>query len=119
MERLEVINVRGLLALGGDHGANGTLDAGVKGVEVELEGVESVYHVYPATIPFLELLATLLHTPKRVPLKSRITEPEPLKTVPDGLGAPLPHSRHGAFHLFHSRISLESPRPAQIRVPER
>lgn len=90
MERLEVISVRSPLALGGVHGvALGTgSGVGVKGVEVELEEVESVYRVYPATIPFLELLATLMHTPKRVPLKSRVTEPEPLNTVPDGLGAP-------------------------------
>lgn len=75
MERLEVINVRGL-------------GLASKGVEVELEEVEAVYKVYPATVPFLELLSTLIHTPKRVPLKNRVTEPEPINTVPDNLGQP-------------------------------
>ncbi|EJD04791.1 uncharacterized protein FOMMEDRAFT_153883 [Fomitiporia mediterranea MF3/22] len=75
MERLEVINVRG----GG---------FASKGVEVELEEVESVHRVYPATIAFLELLCTLIHTPKRVPLKNRVTEPEPVNTVPENFGQP-------------------------------
>jgi nuclear pore complex protein Nup205 len=75
MERLEVLNVRGV-------------GFASKGVEVELEEVESVYTVYPATMPFLELLATLIHTPKRVSLKSRITEPEPINTIPENLGQP-------------------------------
>ncbi|CAK5271461.1 unnamed protein product, partial [Mycena citricolor] len=42
-----------------------------KGVEVELDEVEAVHRVYPATIPFLRLLATLIHTPKRIPLRER------------------------------------------------
>lgn len=75
MERLEVINVRG----GG---------FASKGVEIELDEVETAYKVYPATIPFLELLGTLIHTPKRVPLKTRVTEPEPINTVPENLGQP-------------------------------
>lgn len=75
MERLEVINVRG-----GNFAS--------KGIEVELEEVESLHRVYPATIPFLELLSTLIHTPKRVPLKNRVTEPEPINTIPENLGQP-------------------------------
>ncbi|KAH8115108.1 nucleoporin Nup186/Nup192/Nup205 [Phellopilus nigrolimitatus] len=87
MERLEVINVRG----GG---------FASKGVEVELEEVESVYKVYPATIPFLELLSTLIHTPKRVPLKNRVTEPEPINTVPENLGQPYRAPGIGPFVSF-------------------
>ncbi|KAI5120013.1 hypothetical protein M0805_008474 [Coniferiporia weirii] len=87
MERLEVINVRG----GG---------FASKGVEVELEEVESVYRVYPATIPFLELLSTLIHTPKRVPLKGRVTEPEPINTVPENLGQPYRAPGIGPFVGF-------------------
>ncbi|TDL27118.1 hypothetical protein BD410DRAFT_714859 [Rickenella mellea] len=87
MERLEVINVRG----GG---------IASKGVEVELEEIESVYKVYPATIPFLELLSTLIHTPKRVPLKNRIMEPVPINTIPDNLGQPYRHPGIGPFVSF-------------------
>ncbi|KAL5524938.1 hypothetical protein ACEPAF_8807 [Sanghuangporus sanghuang] len=87
MERLEIINVRG----GG---------FGPKGVEIELEEVESVYRVYPATTAFLELLGTLIHTLKRVPLKSRVTEPEPINTIPENLGAPYRAPGIGPFINF-------------------
>ncbi|CAL1713365.1 unnamed protein product [Somion occarium] len=80
MERLEVINVRGSTAMGP------TIPA-VKGVEVELEEVESTFKMYPATIAFLKLLSTLIHTPKTLPLKDQVS-PEPIHTIPDGLGHP-------------------------------
>ena len=86
LEKFEVISVRP-----GSDGAFGTgsglLPSG-KGVEVELEEVEAVYKMYPATIPFLKLLSTLLHTPKRVLLKDRVTDAEPINTIPDTLGQP-------------------------------
>ncbi|KAG2143441.1 nucleoporin Nup186/Nup192/Nup205 [Suillus bovinus] len=82
MERLEVINVR----------ANSSRIGGVlhpvKGVEVELDEVEAIHKLYPATIPFLNLLTTLIHTPKRLSLKDLITDSEPLNTIPDALGQP-------------------------------
>jgi len=81
MERLEVINVR--------IGPVGGFGAGlppVKGVEMELEEIETVHRMYPATIPFLRLLSTLIHTPKRVPLKDRVTDAEPINTIPEFLG---------------------------------
>ena len=83
MERLEVINVR--MVVGG--GFNASLAAG-KGVEVELEQVEAVHHVYPATIPFLTLLRTLIHTPKQISTQDRAMNKEPLNTIPDNLGLP-------------------------------
>ncbi|TFK47235.1 hypothetical protein OE88DRAFT_1811406 [Heliocybe sulcata] len=76
MERQEIINVRGSRA--------GL--AAVRGVEVELEEVESVYKQYPVTIAFLKLLSTLIHTPKRIPLKTRMIDGEPTNTVPENLG---------------------------------
>ncbi|EIW76673.1 hypothetical protein CONPUDRAFT_92653 [Coniophora puteana RWD-64-598 SS2] len=79
MERLEVINVRAVKA-----GSN--ILASAKGVEAELEEVESVYKLYPATIPFLKLLSTLIHTPKRIALKDRVADTEPLNTIPETLG---------------------------------
>ena len=87
MERLEIINVRGL-------------GFAAKGVEIELEEVESAHKFYPATIPFLELLSNLLHTPKRVPLKSRVTEPEPINTIPENLGQPYRTAGIGPFVNF-------------------
>ncbi|KAF9529076.1 nucleoporin Nup186/Nup192/Nup205 [Crepidotus variabilis] len=83
MERLEVINVR----IVGSGGFNMSLAAG-KGVEVELEQVESTNQVYPATIPFLKLLKTLIHTPKQISLQDRAMGNEPLNTIPDNLGQP-------------------------------
>lgn len=73
-ERLEVINVKG---------------TGVaKGIEVELEQIEAVHRLYPSTIPFLKLLSTLLHTPKRLAEKDRAEGIVPLSTIPDNLGQP-------------------------------
>ncbi|KAK2465538.1 hypothetical protein APHAL10511_002430 [Amanita phalloides] len=82
MERLEVINVRASGA-----GSFGALPA-VKGVEVELEEIEAVHRMYPSTIPFLRLLSTLVHTPKRIPLKDRVADSEPINTIPENLGHP-------------------------------
>ncbi|KAF9006925.1 nucleoporin Nup186/Nup192/Nup205 [Cyathus striatus] len=81
MERLEVINVR-------TQTPSGFVVAAGKGVELELEQIESVYHLYPATIPFLKLLSTLLHTPKRVPFRERALGAEPINTIPENLGQP-------------------------------
>ncbi|KAF9556462.1 hypothetical protein CPC08DRAFT_641486 [Agrocybe pediades] len=81
MERLEVINVR----MG--H-TTGPLLATGKGVEVELEQIEAPYRLYPATIPFLKLLGTLLHTPKQISLQDRAAGKEPLNTIPENLGQP-------------------------------
>ncbi|KAI0776838.1 nucleoporin Nup186/Nup192/Nup205 [Trametes elegans] len=81
MERLEVINVR--IA----HGAGSVLPVG-RGVELELDEVEAAYRLYPATIPFLNLLSTLIHTPKRIPLRERVSDPTPINTIPETLGTP-------------------------------
>lgn len=73
-ERLEIINVKG---------------TGVsKGIEVELEQIEAVHRLYPSTMPFLKLLSTLLHTPKRLPEKDRAEGIFPPGTIPDSLGQP-------------------------------
>ncbi|KAI6135337.1 nucleoporin Nup186/Nup192/Nup205 [Pisolithus thermaeus] len=85
MERLEVINVRAGASAGR---VGGVMLPPVKGVEVELDEVEAVYKLYPATIPFLNLLSTLLHTPKRLTPKALLTDAEPLNTIPDNLGQP-------------------------------
>ncbi|KAH9064457.1 nucleoporin Nup186/Nup192/Nup205 [Lactarius vividus] len=76
MERLEVINVRG----GGG--------LAKKGVQAELELVEEASKMYPETIPFLQLLATLIHTPKQLSLKSRVVDAEPINTIPESIGQP-------------------------------
>ncbi|KAI0324921.1 hypothetical protein GY45DRAFT_1331027 [Cubamyces sp. BRFM 1775] len=81
MERLEVINVR--IA----HGVGSVLPVG-RGVELELDEVEAAYRLYPSTIPFLNLLATLIHTPKRIPLRERVADPTPINTIPETLGTP-------------------------------
>ena len=86
MERVEVINVRASVS-GRAVGAGAVLPP-VKGVEVELDEVEAVYKLYPATIPFLDLLATLLHTPKRLSPRSLLADAEPLNTIPESLGQP-------------------------------
>ena len=86
MERVEVINVRASVS-GRSIGAGAVLPP-VKGVEVELDEVEAVYKLYPATIPFLNLLATLLHTPKRLSPRSLLADAEPLNTIPESLGQP-------------------------------
>ncbi|KAF8622638.1 hypothetical protein AX15_006886 [Amanita polypyramis BW_CC] len=83
MERLEVINVRA----SGAGGFGAALPA-VKGVEAELEEIETVHRMYPATIPFLRLLNTLIHSPKRIPLKDRVADSEPINTIPENLGQP-------------------------------
>jgi nuclear pore complex protein Nup205 len=95
MERLEVINVRRDAAMG-------AMSAPVKGVEVELEEVEAVYKLYPATLPFLKLLATLIHTPKRLPIKERFgtADSQPMSTIPDQLGAPYRLPGAGPFTAF-------------------
>ena len=80
MERLEIISVRG--------NAAGPTAAAVKGVEVELEEVESAYKVYPATVAFIKLLSTLIHTPKSISLSDTLTTSESITTIPEGLGQP-------------------------------
>ncbi|KAF8890672.1 nucleoporin Nup186/Nup192/Nup205 [Infundibulicybe gibba] len=95
MERLEVINVR----IGPPAGFNAAL-AAVKGVEVELEEVEAVHRLYPATIPFLKLLSTLIHTPKRIPLKDRVRDVGPINTIPESLGQPYRLPGIGPFVSF-------------------
>lgn len=94
MERLEVINVR---ACGSS--SFGVLATG-KGVELELEQIEAVHRLYPATIPFLRLLATLIHTPKRISLKDRLLDSEPMNTIPDNLGQPYRLPGIGPFSAF-------------------
>ncbi|KAF8122127.1 nucleoporin Nup186/Nup192/Nup205 [Boletus edulis] len=86
MERVKVINVRAPVS-GRAVGAGAVLPP-VKGVEVELDEVEAVYKLYPATIPFLNLLATLLHMPKRLSPRSLLADAEPLNTIPESLGQP-------------------------------
>ncbi|PPQ71980.1 hypothetical protein CVT26_007136 [Gymnopilus dilepis] len=91
MERFEVINVR--------TGTAGALGIG-KGVELELEQVESAHKLYPATIPFLKLLGVLIHTPKQIPLHDRAAGTEPLNTIPDTLGQPYRLPGIGPFVSF-------------------
>ncbi|KAL6308871.1 nucleoporin Nup186/Nup192/Nup205 [Sparassis latifolia] len=91
MERLEVINVRM---------APGSSIPAVKGVEVELDEVETAYKMYPSTIPFLRLLSTLIHTPKSVVLSDRVADAEPINTIPDGLGQPYRTPGIGPFLSF-------------------
>ena len=81
MERVEVINVR----MGPGHG---TSMATGKGIEVELEQIEVAHHLYPSTIPFLKLLASLIHTPKQLSAQARAMGTEPLNTIPESLGQP-------------------------------
>jgi nuclear pore complex protein Nup205 len=88
MERLEVINVRG----GGG--------IAKKGVQAELELVEEASRVYPETIPFLQLLATLIHTPKQMSLKSRVVDAEPINTIPENLGQPYRQAGIDPFVAF-------------------
>ncbi len=88
MERLEVINVRG----GGG--------LAKKGVQAELELVEEASRMYPETIPFLQLLATLIHTPKQLSLKSRVVDAEPVNTIPESLGQPYRQTGIDPFVAF-------------------
>ncbi|KAI9057540.1 hypothetical protein FKP32DRAFT_1598103 [Trametes sanguinea] len=93
MERLEVINVRI------PHGPGSVLPVG-RGVELELDEVEAAYRLYPSTIPFLNLLATLIHTPKRIPLRERVADPTPINTIPETLGTPYRTPGIGPFVSF-------------------
>ncbi|KAF8437893.1 hypothetical protein L210DRAFT_3646941 [Boletus edulis BED1] len=86
MERVEVINVRAPVS--GQAVGTGAVLPPIKGVEVELDEVEVVYKLYPATIPFLNLLAMLLHMPKRLSPRSLLADVEPLNTIPESLGQP-------------------------------
>ncbi|KAF9074489.1 nucleoporin Nup186/Nup192/Nup205 [Rhodocollybia butyracea] len=95
MERLEVINVRAGTAVG-----FGTPFISVKGVEVELEEIEATHGLYPATIPFLKLLSTLIHTPKRIPLKDRVSDHASANTIPESLGQPYRLPGIGPFVTF-------------------
>ncbi|KAG6810860.1 hypothetical protein H0H92_010044 [Tricholoma furcatifolium] len=94
MERFEVINVR--TAQNGLFGAT----MPTKGIEAELEKIEAVHRQYPSTIPFLKLLSTLIHTPKRVPLKDRLMETQPINTIPENLGQPYRLPGIGPFTAF-------------------
>jgi nuclear pore complex protein Nup205 len=90
----------------------------VKGVEVELDEVEAIHKLYPATIPFLNLLSTLIHTPKRLSLKDLITDSEPLNTIPDALGQPYrlpgigPYISFGIDNVFANIPRREYRRPS-------
>ena len=104
MERLEVINVRV------PPGTTGATLSSVKGIEMELEEIESVHKLYPETIPFLKLLGTLIHTPKSIPARDRIADSEPLNTIPETLGHPYRTAGIGPYIAFvidnvFSRIS--------------
>ena len=91
MERLEIINVRA---------GGGTGVQMFKGVEIELEEVEAAHRLYPATIPFLKLLATLMHTQQRIPLRDRLSEAESITTIPENLGQPHRLPGIGPFVAF-------------------
>ena len=104
MERLELINVRV------PPGTTGATLSSVKGIEMELEEIESVHKLYPETIPFLKLLSTLIHTPRSIPAYDRIADSEPLNTIPDALGQPYRAPGIGPYVAFvidnvFSRIS--------------
>ena len=113
MERLEVINVR----MGVSGGFGMSLATG-KGVEVELEQVEATHHVYPATIPFLRLLGTLIHTSKQMSLQDRTTGVETLNTIPETLGQPYrlpgisPFTSFVIDNVFGNISSREYSRPS-------
>lgn len=100
MERLEVINVRSGTGFGLTiSGFGGPIQ--VKGVEVELEEIEAVHGLYPATLPFLKLLTTLIHTPKRIRLTDRLSDSGvSLNTIPDALGQPYRLPGIGPFTSF-------------------
>ncbi|KAF7297146.1 hypothetical protein MIND_00947600 [Mycena indigotica] len=78
MERYEVINVR----------SSSVNLPPVKGVELELDEIEALHRMYPSTLPFLRLLATLLHTSKRIPLREQLLDSAPINTIPESLGQP-------------------------------
>ncbi|KIK97850.1 hypothetical protein PAXRUDRAFT_824522 [Paxillus rubicundulus Ve08.2h10] len=114
MERLEVINVRASVS-----GRAGAALPPVKGVEVELDEVEAVYRLYPATIPFLNLLSTLLHTPKSLSPRSLLADAEPLNTIPEALGQPYrlpgigPYISFVADNVFAGLPRREYARPSE------
>ncbi|KAJ7777509.1 nucleoporin Nup186/Nup192/Nup205 [Mycena maculata] len=95
MERVEVINVR----VGSASGFAANLPP-VKGVEMELDEIEALHRMYPATIPFLRLLSTLIHTPKRIALKDRVVDSGIINTIPESLGQPYRLPGIGPFITF-------------------
>ncbi|KAJ7830504.1 nucleoporin Nup186/Nup192/Nup205 [Mycena olivaceomarginata] len=95
MERLEVINVR----VGSAGGFSVNLPP-VRGVEMELDEIEALHRMYPATIPFLGLLSTLIHTPKRIALKDRVVDSGIVNTIPESLGQPYRLPGIGPFITF-------------------
>ncbi|KAJ6542676.1 nucleoporin Nup186/Nup192/Nup205 [Mycena capillaripes] len=95
MERLEVINVR----VGSSSGFSVNLPP-VRGVEMELDEIEALHRMYPATIPFLRLLSTLIHTPKRIALKDRVVDSGIINTIPESLGQPYRLPGIGPFITF-------------------
>jgi nuclear pore complex protein Nup205 len=62
VERLEVVNVR-------MWPSTEVPMATGKGTKVELEQIESAHKSYPATIPFVKLFSTLIHTSKQLSLQ--------------------------------------------------
>ncbi len=113
MERLEVINVRASLQVGFGAGLLPT-----KGVEVELEEIEAAHGLYPATIPFLKLLSTLIHTSRRVSLTDRIIDSGTLGTIPETLGQPYRLPGISPFVGFVSIMSSQRFRCGNICVPQ-
>jgi nuclear pore complex protein Nup205 len=98
MERLEVINVQ--RTQGGGYATQQSLLLSGKSAEVELEEVEAIYKIYPATIPFLKLLSTLIHSPKRIPIKDRVSDMEPLSTILESFWQPYRLPGIGPFVSF-------------------
>ncbi|KAF8130085.1 hypothetical protein K438DRAFT_1999464 [Mycena galopus ATCC 62051] len=95
MEHLKVINVR--VGLSGGFSVN---LPPVKGVEMELDEIGAPHRMYPATIPFLRLLSTLIHTPKRIALKDRVVDSGIINTIPESLGQPYRLPGIGSFITF-------------------
>ncbi|VDB86731.1 unnamed protein product [Peniophora sp. CBMAI 1063] len=89
LERLEVVNVRG----------GGSMIK--KGVQSALELVEEPNGAYPQTVPFITLLAALIHTPKQRPLRALIAEDAAeANSIPDGLGTPYRVGGLGPYVAF-------------------
>ncbi|KAL4071568.1 nucleoporin Nup186/Nup192/Nup205 [Scleroderma yunnanense] len=117
MERLEVINVRAGVSAGR---VGGVMLPPVKGVEVELDEVEAAYKLYPATIPFLNLLSTLLHTPKCLSQKALLKDTESLITIPDNLGQQYRVPGIGPYVSFViDNVFANIPRREYLRPSER
>ena len=89
MERLEVVNVR-------MWPSTGVSMATGKGMEVELDQIESAHKSYPAAIPFLKLLSALIHTSKQLSLQDQVTGAESSNTIPESLGQLEPY--HPAWY---------------------